>query len=289
MSDTLIIGGTTYNNVAGFKATDSNDNMQTFIRPTGTKQINENGTGIDVSAFAAVDVNVPGGAGVDYWQYVKQLSYTFWDGVAADKQTLPDLVELYLPTCVKADHAFTRQNTITGNDLKVTLHFNDAAPTIKDLSYCVYQTWVKEARITGDLSGVTTYQYLFHYTNNIRKVDAELDFSSCTTANSVNIGNGGGTTLTYLRYKANTLSISQNLSSQRVLDEDSLVSIANGLNESATGQTLTLYSTRKDLCDSIMGTVAMDGTNTYHVFTRDAGGSVSLSDFITTTKGWTLA
>lgn len=36
MSDTLIIGGTTYNNVAGFKATDSGGNTLTFVRPTGT-------------------------------------------------------------------------------------------------------------------------------------------------------------------------------------------------------------------------------------------------------------
>ena len=36
MSDTLIIGGTTYNNVAGFKATDSGGNALTFVRPTGT-------------------------------------------------------------------------------------------------------------------------------------------------------------------------------------------------------------------------------------------------------------
>lgn len=60
MSDTLIIGGKTYSGVAGIKATDSGDNELTFVRPSGTKQISENGTGIDVSAFAAVDVNVQG-------------------------------------------------------------------------------------------------------------------------------------------------------------------------------------------------------------------------------------
>lgn len=30
-----------------------------YIEPTGTKQINQNGSGIDVAAYAAVDVNVP--------------------------------------------------------------------------------------------------------------------------------------------------------------------------------------------------------------------------------------
>lgn len=66
MADTLVIGGTTYNNVAGFKATDSNDNTQTFIRPTGTKSISitENGTITeDVAAYAnaEISVNVSGG------------------------------------------------------------------------------------------------------------------------------------------------------------------------------------------------------------------------------------
>ena len=65
MSDTLVVFGTTYNNVAGFKATDSSDNTKTYIRPTGTKQIAENGTGIDVTEYASVDVNVSSGFSYD--------------------------------------------------------------------------------------------------------------------------------------------------------------------------------------------------------------------------------
>ena len=56
--DTLVIYGTTYNNVAGIKATDNNSNTMTYIRPTGTKSISANGTNIDVTDYAAVDVNV---------------------------------------------------------------------------------------------------------------------------------------------------------------------------------------------------------------------------------------
>ena len=63
MSDTIIAGGTTYTGVSGIKATDSNDNTLTFIRPSGTKSISQNGTGIDVTEYAAVDVNVSGGVG----------------------------------------------------------------------------------------------------------------------------------------------------------------------------------------------------------------------------------
>lgn len=59
MSDTLEIFGQEYTNVAGIKATDDNDQIKTYIRPQGTKSISANGTGIDVTAFATVDVSVP--------------------------------------------------------------------------------------------------------------------------------------------------------------------------------------------------------------------------------------
>ena len=61
MTDTLEIFGTEYTGVAGFKATDDNSQTKTYIRPQGTKSITENGTGIDVSEYAAVDVSVSGG------------------------------------------------------------------------------------------------------------------------------------------------------------------------------------------------------------------------------------
>lgn len=56
--DTLEVFGVEYQNVAGFKATDDNGNTKTYIRPQGTKSISANGTGIDVTEYAAVDVTV---------------------------------------------------------------------------------------------------------------------------------------------------------------------------------------------------------------------------------------
>ena len=60
-NDSLNIFGTTYTNVAGIIATDTNDTDRTFIRPQGTKVISANGTGIDVAEYANVDVNVSSG------------------------------------------------------------------------------------------------------------------------------------------------------------------------------------------------------------------------------------
>ena len=61
MADTLNIYGVTYQGVEGIKGTDSNNIVLTYVRPQGTKTITQNGTGIDVAAYADVDVNVSGG------------------------------------------------------------------------------------------------------------------------------------------------------------------------------------------------------------------------------------
>ena len=57
-TDTLQIFGTEYTGVTGIKATDDNDTVKTYIRPQGTKSITANGTGIDVTEYASVDVSV---------------------------------------------------------------------------------------------------------------------------------------------------------------------------------------------------------------------------------------
>lgn len=58
MSDTLIIFGTQYSGINGFKATGSGNQTKTFIRPQGTKSITSNGTNIDVSGYATANVSV---------------------------------------------------------------------------------------------------------------------------------------------------------------------------------------------------------------------------------------
>lgn len=57
--DTLEIFGREFTNVTGIKATDSNSGTKVYIRPQGTKSISANGTGIDVTEYASVNVSVP--------------------------------------------------------------------------------------------------------------------------------------------------------------------------------------------------------------------------------------
>lgn len=57
MAKTLIISGQTYTNVAGFKATDSNDTVQTYIQPEGSTTITTDGT-YDVTNYASAEVDI---------------------------------------------------------------------------------------------------------------------------------------------------------------------------------------------------------------------------------------
>lgn len=61
MTDSLTVFGTDFTGVTGIKATGTGNGTLTYIRPQGTKAISANGTGIDVTEYAAVDVAVPTG------------------------------------------------------------------------------------------------------------------------------------------------------------------------------------------------------------------------------------
>ena len=65
------------------------------------------------------------------------------------------------------------------------------------------------------------------------------------------------------------------------LSDETLVSAANAL--TVGSYTLTLHATAAARCAEIVGTVS-DG-----VFTASSSGTTTLVDFITTTKGWSLA
>ena len=59
MTDNLTVFGTDYTGVTGIKATGTGNGTLTYIRPQGTKSISANGTNIDVTEYASVDVAVP--------------------------------------------------------------------------------------------------------------------------------------------------------------------------------------------------------------------------------------
>lgn len=108
-----------------------------------------------------------------------------------------------------------------------------------------------------------------------------LDLSNVTT--SANLTNLIGQNVKDIRFVPSCCNVSWQLAAPIKASDDTLVSVANALNGSVTGQTLTLHSSKKARCGEIVGTVT-DG-----IFAIDAHGGMTLTEFITNTKGWTLA
>ena len=73
--------------------------------------------------------------------------------------------------------------------------------------------------------------------------------------------------------------------------DTTLISVANGLKEATTTSTLTLHATPKARLSTIMGYIGTvtRGELTYNKFVANENGDTTLQDFITTTKGWTIA
>lgn len=139
--------------------------------------------------------------------------------------------------------------------------------------------------INADTSACTTYKNAFHgrleYTFHTVVDGNPLDLSGVIAADAQS--GMVGVHVTDIRFVPSSCKYSWNNSQCWNISDATLVSMANALDGTATGQTLTLHATPKATCHTLMGTV-VDG-----LFTADASGTVTLADFITQTKGWTLA
>ena len=123
---------------------------------------------------------------------------------------------------------------------------------------------------------------------NLITIDAIFDLSRIPAySGGYNFRNAfnGCTSLKEIRFVPNSIlwmnyqlfNVSQNLS------DESLISIANGLDSAATQyNSITFLSTPKERCSTLMG------KNENGLFVADENGTLSLYNFITTIKGWTI-
>lgn len=134
----------------------------------------------------------------------------------------------------------------------------------------------------------------FGFSNTLKKITGYLDLSSQTRGQFFSATGGENgfkscSALEEIHFVPGSMLLTTTnwyLADNAALNDDTLVSIANSLLDTYSG-TITFHSTPKARLANIMGTVATaDGLST---FTIDAGGTVSLQNFITTTKGATLA
>lgn len=131
----------------------------------------------------------------------------------------------------------------------------------------------------------------FRGQKSLERINAVLDFDGGTPDRTFR----DNSALISVRFLPNNIakaSTNRFISWSPLLEDDSIISLANALMYSDASQTLALDATPKARCDEILGTVSQvtdEGGVTYDFFTVDPAGTVTLTEFITNTKGWTLA
>lgn len=246
----------------------------------------ESDTTLTDAVQTLVDGYGQGGGVVDATQYCN--SIVFGDQYPSENP------ELYLPKVTALDNLFHKSFDGPYKTIKVTCEKPITTMRNAFWSFRV-DSMLTSIELNADLSQCSVYQDTFTNLAALTEIKGvELDFTYATATNNAYRNwasyEGGMAALTYVRYKANTLSKGQSLISCPALSDDSIVSIANGL-VAVSGFTITFHATVKAKLSTIMGTVSQvtkDGV-TYDFFTASASGTVSLMDFITTTKGWTVA
>lgn len=208
-------------------------------------------------------------------------------GSPYDPPTLPENLEIYTENLSLLTQMF--QNTTTTNCKTIKIKSD---VSIKEMGYAFNRRFPTDCIITidADLSQCKSYQNCFDAqisgNPHASTIIANIDFSGITSQNNVNGMFNNNASIANITFVPNTLQYNLSLNKASNLTTASLVSLGNCL-KAVSGKTLTLHATPKDNLSNIMGTVTNNGT--YDLFTLDAGGSVTLLSFITTTKGWTVA
>ena len=191
---------------------------------------------------------------------------------------VPTKIKIVAPYCRSISEMFYNQSA-SGNQYPIQ-------EVELDLPY-VQITCIDAFRRARNLKKVTftngfiprNASYLFE-TSAVETVIGEID---CTNVNNSRLFRGASY-IKDITLKPNTWKTTEGVVfSSDVLTDASLVMIGNALSTASAGQTLTHASTAKARCSTLMG------NNDNGLFVADPNGTMTLADFITTVKGWTLA
>ena len=235
------------------------------------RTVTQNGT-IDTTLNNSVEVGVPLNVGLT--ETISNLNSRYQNAVFS-----PTINKLSLHNT----NSYAVQSRMVCNNLQGVTEVElivDAGVTT--LNYAFSECKATHITIRAGASSCTNYADAFSGNNTetfFVTVDGDvLDLSSATTMNNMI-----GKRVKEIRFVPNSAKVNWQMNNCENISDATLVSIANALDGTATGLTLKIHATPKARCQTLMGTVA-DG-----VFTADASGTVTLADFITNTKGWTLA
>lgn len=231
-----------------------------------------------VSEMAGAIENIP--TGFDIVPYITSLSRLFSDS------TFPNTdLELNF-------------NSFTGTSLGYLFSNADGIKTL-NLSFPSTVTLLNAMFLTATIDVINITSSTKNVTNWSSTFEGckateinNLDLSSAT-----NVSRIFSSTANYLEkvgFVENSVPISIAISNsgqglKSDCPDESLVLLANGLKEGVTATLTAIYI--KSRFNSLMGTIeeVTEDDVTYHKFIADESGTVTLTDFITNTKGWTIA
>lgn len=268
------------------------------VTPTGTKQISitENGTTTEnVSAYANAEITVNvQGSGMDWLQYARKLTGFFQISYETTYTFPMDTIVINAPLVWELPNffstgAFSAASQKARGVKKITLNidtfsgagcFNGA----KDLEEIEINASNSNNYTQDGTSGAGAFTYL----PALKKITGvtfngnSARWSSNSQSNTLWLPTGSN--LEEIRFVPNSMTYNGQymLLHHGKLSDASLASIANAMAEN-TSKAIRLHADVIARLPNIMGTVA-DGT-----FTLDTNGTVTLQDFITNTKGWTVS
>jgi len=233
-----------------------------------------------VSAVQAIPTG-GGGTPGDYQEATRLMTQFSFASISG--YTYPQTVKVDASNATKLDGMFY---ALQAWDERTPYYIEMVSPTSTSFTapdcFRALRYGLRKVTITGQFKPGNNVRYMFADDYALTEIDGVLDFSN-QNAWSLTDCFRACQALETITFVESCIKDNISFLQSSVLSEASLISIANALNAGVTGKTLSLHATPKASLASIMGTVS-DG-----VFTKDASGSVSLSDFITSTKGWTLA
>lgn len=240
------------------------------------------------SEMADAIESIPSGTDFNLNEFLIELQL-----LPSTRSIYPETLNLSLPHLKQFTHMYLGYNSseakLYSNPGFKHLIIRDLNPNIiYNLSDAITYQYDLISIDLGEKLIVSSMYIAFRFCTNLETITTEFDCSNVLSTGQMNAF-GNCNKLKDIRFTANTIKISTPIQQSSQLSDASLVSIANGLNESVSGQSLTLHATPKAKLSTIMGTVTMDSTNTFHIFTADGSGTTSLADFIVNTKGWAIA
>ena len=262
-------------------------------------EITENGEytppdGVD--GFGKVTANVAGSGGnfPKWFQHVRAVANLFYattgENVYPEKEVdldirsiFPNCVELkaIFSACYGIEKATLRADKIVSVESMFFAHMVHSERTLKIIDLTDLET--KTVRDWGNfVSGRL----------GLETILGVIDFSNATRVSMMFRYCGN---LKNAEFAPNTLKVapgSNNTVDCAAFSDATLISLANALVQGGdSGLILPLHTTQKNKCDEIKGIVSTvtDSDTAYDFFTADPAGTVTLTEFITNTKGWTLA